>query len=238
MRPRHRALLLVAALLRFPHLGCPGDRGTSIRGWLEERPQVASSPLTLRLSSSRSSSRRRACRAPSSPRRWLPANRGTTPASIAYTYVAASGGGSGSGADTLAAGEQRVIADAISYLRTRGVPASRQRQPRRNVAGRFHGTLVGLGGRRHGPDDDPRAAGGADGPRGARVCRRRAFPAPHRDLVPLRSSRRTDATGRTWRSRTPGTRASGPADVLRATARPTISVDDTLPPGGFKQFGS
>jgi hypothetical protein len=49
-------------------------------------------------------------------------NRGTTPASIAYTYVAASGGGSGSGADTLAAGEQRVIADAISYLRSRGVP--------------------------------------------------------------------------------------------------------------------
>ena len=34
-------------------------------------------------------------------------NRGTTPASIAYTYVAAAGGGSGFGADTLAAGEQR-----------------------------------------------------------------------------------------------------------------------------------
>ena len=49
-------------------------------------------------------------------------NRGTTPVSIAYTYVAASGGGSGSGSDTLVAGEQRVIPDAISYLRSRGVP--------------------------------------------------------------------------------------------------------------------
>ena len=49
-------------------------------------------------------------------------NRGTTPASVVYTYVAASGGGSGSGTDSLAAGEQRVIPDAIAYLRAHGVP--------------------------------------------------------------------------------------------------------------------
>jgi hypothetical protein len=49
-------------------------------------------------------------------------NRGTTQASITYTYVASTGGGSGSGTDTLAPGEQRVIPNAIVYLRARGVP--------------------------------------------------------------------------------------------------------------------
>src|SRR5437870_5782329 len=49
-------------------------------------------------------------------------NRGTSAASITYTYTAASGGGSGTGGDTIAAGQQRIVADAIAYLRSRGVP--------------------------------------------------------------------------------------------------------------------
>ncbi len=49
-------------------------------------------------------------------------NRGTTPASITYTYVAATGGGTGSASDSLAPGEQRIVSDAINYLRVKGVP--------------------------------------------------------------------------------------------------------------------
>jgi len=49
-------------------------------------------------------------------------NRGTTPASITYTYVASTGGGSGSAPDSLAPGEQRIVPDAITYLRAKGVP--------------------------------------------------------------------------------------------------------------------
>lgn len=49
-------------------------------------------------------------------------NRGTSTATITYTYTAASGGGSGTGSDSLPAGTQKVVPDAIEYLRTRGVP--------------------------------------------------------------------------------------------------------------------
>lgn len=49
-------------------------------------------------------------------------NRGTTTATVTFTYTAASGGGSGSGSDTLAPGAQKIVGDAISYLRSRGVP--------------------------------------------------------------------------------------------------------------------
>ena len=49
-------------------------------------------------------------------------NRGPTTAAIGYTYRAAYGGGSGTAVDSLGAGEQRVIADAIAHLRALGVP--------------------------------------------------------------------------------------------------------------------
>ena len=49
-------------------------------------------------------------------------NRGTQNASLTYLYTDRSGEGSGSGQDTLLAGRQRIVADAISYLRTVGVP--------------------------------------------------------------------------------------------------------------------
>lgn len=52
------------------------------------------------------------------------ANRGNQPATLLFTYTATSdmGGGSGTGMDTLAAGHQRIIPDAIAYLRTLGIP--------------------------------------------------------------------------------------------------------------------
>ena len=51
-------------------------------------------------------------------------NRGTTPVSMTLRYESSLGDASGSGAavDTLAAGEQRVVPDALSYLRSLGLP--------------------------------------------------------------------------------------------------------------------
>lgn len=49
-------------------------------------------------------------------------NRGATTANILVRYTATSGGGSGTTAFSLAAGAQRVIPDAIEFLRTSGLP--------------------------------------------------------------------------------------------------------------------
>ena len=49
-------------------------------------------------------------------------NRGTVPASLAYTYTAHIGGRSGVAYDSLAPGHQRIVPNAIDYLKTRGVP--------------------------------------------------------------------------------------------------------------------
>ncbi len=49
-------------------------------------------------------------------------NRGTTAATLKFTYTAAFGGGGGTGTDTLAAGRQKTVADAIPYLVSIGVP--------------------------------------------------------------------------------------------------------------------
>lgn len=49
-------------------------------------------------------------------------NRGTRPATLEFTYTAAIGGGSGTATDDLPAGRQRILPDAIDYLRELGVP--------------------------------------------------------------------------------------------------------------------
>ncbi len=49
-------------------------------------------------------------------------NRGSTKANIGYTYTAAFGGGSNTAVDSLEPGGQRVIPDAIAYLKSLGVP--------------------------------------------------------------------------------------------------------------------
>src|SRR5262245_41114281 len=48
-------------------------------------------------------------------------NRGTTPATLTFTYTAAFGGGGGTATDTLAAGKQRIVPDAVAYLLGRGL---------------------------------------------------------------------------------------------------------------------
>ena len=49
-------------------------------------------------------------------------NRGTVPALLTYTYTAHRGGGSGVASDALGPGEQRIIPNAIEFLRNRRVP--------------------------------------------------------------------------------------------------------------------
>ena len=49
-------------------------------------------------------------------------NQGSTTADIRYTYRASFGGGAGTALDSLEAGRQRVIPDAIAYLTSLGVP--------------------------------------------------------------------------------------------------------------------
>ncbi len=49
-------------------------------------------------------------------------NRGATDVTLDYTYTAAFGGGSGVALDSLPAGQQRIISDAIVHLKSLGVP--------------------------------------------------------------------------------------------------------------------
>lgn len=120
MRPRHAAFLLLVALA-LPVFGCAIAGGLRYEGdsWAPALRALAPDSSTLFVPVVLSSSGLQGAFFTSE---MVLTNRGTTQASIAYTYVAAAGGGSGSGTDTLAPGEQRVIPDAISYLRSRGVP--------------------------------------------------------------------------------------------------------------------
>ena len=49
-------------------------------------------------------------------------NRGTTTATIRFTYTAAFGGGGGTATDTLAPGRQKTVSDALEYLISIGLP--------------------------------------------------------------------------------------------------------------------
>ena len=49
-------------------------------------------------------------------------NRGSQQAAIQYTYTASIGAGSGTAMDSLGAGRQRIIRDAIAYLTSLGIP--------------------------------------------------------------------------------------------------------------------
>ena len=49
-------------------------------------------------------------------------NPGTQETTLNYTYTAHRGGGSGTGSDSLPPGRQKIVRDAISYLKSAGVP--------------------------------------------------------------------------------------------------------------------
>ena len=59
-------------------------------------------------------------------------NRGSQPATLHYTYTAHAGGGSGQASETVAAGRQMIVPDAIEYLRSLGIPVP----PRATESGR------------------------------------------------------------------------------------------------------
>lgn len=49
-------------------------------------------------------------------------NRSTAAATLTFAYAPAFGGGAGEGTDVVAAGEQRVLPDAVAYLKSLGIP--------------------------------------------------------------------------------------------------------------------
>ena len=53
------------------------------------------------------------------------ANRGSQRAAIGYSYTASIGSGSGTAVDSLGAGRQRIVPDAIAYLASLGMPIGR-----------------------------------------------------------------------------------------------------------------
>ncbi len=66
-------------------------------------------------------------------------NRGSRPAAVTYRYTASIGSGSGIATDSLAAGQQLIVPDAIAALRAKGVPI-----PPGNAGGTLLVTFDGL----------------------------------------------------------------------------------------------
>ena len=235
MRPRHRASFLVAAVA-LPALGCASigglrsEDGSKATANLELAPDASTLFVPVVLSSS-------GLQGAFFTSEMILTNRGTTPASIAYTYVAAAGGGSGSGADTLAAGEQRVVADAISYLRTKGVPIP----DAGNRVGTLKFAFTGLSSAsaaavtvRTTTLVPPAAPTGRAGLAYAGVA-----PSQLLTGTAYLCALRENAADRT----NVAVQNAGDADVrIRLTFLPgdgsaaTGSVEDTLSPGGFKQY--
>ena len=108
-------------------------------------------------------------------------NRGSADATLTFGYVPGFGGGGGEGSDVVAAGRQRVVPDAIAYLKSLGNPDSRFREPRRHAARPRLGRAVPRD-RPHGADDDGRRGR----PGGARLLRDAARGEAERNVLPLR----------------------------------------------------
>lgn len=66
-------------------------------------------------------------------------NRGSLGATLELTYTAAFAGGSGTAFDSLPAGTQRIVPDAIAYLRSKGVPLPESGNRGGTLAVRFSG---------------------------------------------------------------------------------------------------
>jgi len=160
-------------------------------------------------------------------------NRGAAAARLDFEYTAAFGGGDGTATDTLAAGLQRVVPDAVGYLRSIGVPI-----PAGDGRG---GTLrVRISG-------VPASAVSVNVRTTTRVAEGRAglaYPALPSGLagpVYLCGLRQTGADRSNVAILNAGEPGSGDV-VLRLTlasgdsALRTTLPDETLAPGGFKQF--
>lgn len=172
-------------------------------------------------------------------------NRGTTDASVTYAYTAAFGGSSGTAPDTLAAGRQKVIPDAISFLKGLGVPVGEPVNPPGdpvNRGGTLKITFAGLSS----PDagtatvrTTTAVAGGRAGLSYPGLLSSRLLSSP----VMITGLRQTD----TDRSNVAVLHAGGPADgsitlrltVLSGDKGSNVSralPDVVLSPGGFSQI--
>ncbi|MEO6325549.1 MAG: hypothetical protein ABIT01_00150, partial [Thermoanaerobaculia bacterium] len=164
-------------------------------------------------------------------------NRGTTPAEVTFAYTAALGGsGSGSARTALPAGHQRIVPDAIEYLRGLGVPLPATG----NRLGTLRVTFTGLSSRTAGAVTARTTSVVPEGRAGLAYAG-----------VPSSSA----FTGPTWlyglrqnafdRSNVAVLHAGGPGDgdiTLRLSVQPadgsasTRLPDITLAPGGFSQI--
>ena len=164
-------------------------------------------------------------------------NRGTVPASLTYTYTAHRGGGSGVAYDSLAPGQQRIIPDAIEYLKTRGVPipatGNRIGTLRVTPSG-FSSSEVGVTVRTTTTVPEGRAGLAYPGV---------AAEAGFEEAVYLCGLRQNEQDRSNVAFQNMGTAEAGPI-ILRTTvfsgdaadSSPRVAKDVTLEPGGFYQY--
>jgi len=162
-------------------------------------------------------------------------NKGSTVATLDFTYTPAFGGGEGSAFDTLPAGAQRIIPDAISYLRSLRVPIPEGVGCGGTLGVEISGAStsdVSITVRTTTQVPEGRAglaysaiSGGLIGP--GYLCGLRQNATDRSNVAILNAG------------------AAGSGDVvLRVTlysgdsSLETTLPDETLPPGGFKQFSS
>jgi hypothetical protein len=173
-------------------------------------------------------------------------NSGSQESTIHFDYTAAYGGGSGTASDFLSAGQQRIIPDAIAYLRRLGIPIP-------DFAGQGGTLRVGFTELSSGSSTavtvrtttaEPAGRAGL-AHSGILIGGMSATPVPFTGTSYL-CGLRQNATDR---SNVAIQNVGSPADgdiVLRLTVisgDPTVPssftlADETLPPGGFKQFNS
>ena len=169
-------------------------------------------------------------------------NRGSTTADIRYTYRASFGGGSGTALDSLEAGRQRVIPDAIAYLTSLGVPIG---------SGSAGGTLVAEFSNLSSPSDAAvtvRVATPVEEGRGrAGLAYSGLSPTQLLDGPAWLAGLRQNSQDRSNVAVQHAGAAGGGDITLRVTvfsgdsAAPVRSVvlpDLSLPPGGFHQYNS
>ena len=162
-------------------------------------------------------------------------NRGAAEAALTYTYTAHQGGGSGTANNVLAAGRQKIVPDAIDYLRGLGVPIPADGNPIGTLGVEFAGdSTVGLSVRTTTPVPRGRAGLAYSG-----VSREEGFQEP----VYLAGLRQTAQDRSNLAIQNMGTAAEGPIR-LRVTVFSGDAGDSNsivfdgirVEPGGFRQF--
>jgi len=162
-------------------------------------------------------------------------NRGAAPAALTYTYTAHRGGGSGTATDLLAAGRQKIVPDAIEYLRGLGLPIPAGGNPIGTLAVEYSGnSTVGVSVRT--TTSVPRGRAGV------------AYPAVSagdgiQEPVYLVGLRQTAQDRSNLALQNMGLTAEGPIRLRvtlysgdAADSSPTMLEEVTLKPGGFRQF--